>query len=266
MVKDGWPEPTELVVCTVKELATFGVFVTLDEYGDKEGFIHISAVATGWVKHLRDYVREGQKIVCKVLNVDAQRGYIDLSLKVVKDGQKRERIKAWKNDKRAKKWLSLITSSVQVEISKEEFNTIEQQLLDAYGGLYDAFQEVLRGGKDALITLGIREEVAGAIHQVAIANVKLPSVHITGYIKLTCPVSNGVEIIKDALKRAKETVKSAELSDGVKLECFYIGAPKYKMRITAPDYKKAESILSKAASTAIELIKQNEGTGEFYRN
>ena len=267
MVRDDWPEKTELVVCTVKELKTFGVFVTLEEYGNKEGFIHISAVATGWVKHLRDHVREGQKIVCKVLYVDKQRGHIDLSLKAVKEGQRRERVKAWKNEKKAKKWLTLIASSVKVEISKADLEELELKLLDAYGGLYDAFHEVLKGGKEPLIALGINEEIADAISEVALANVKQPSVHITGYLELTCPVSNGVEIIKDALKKAEEVIKS-EPSDtnGLKLECFYIGAPKYKIRITAPDYKKAESVLSEASSAAIETVKQNEGYGKFYRN
>lgn len=89
IIREEWPEKDEFVVCTVKELKTFGVFVGLEEYGGKEGLIHISAVSSGWVKHLRDYVREGQKIVCKVLHVDAQRGHIDLSLKAVKESQKR---------------------------------------------------------------------------------------------------------------------------------------------------------------------------------
>ena len=65
-----FPEQGELVIATVKNVKNFGAFVTLDEYEDKEGFIHIAEVATGWVKYIRDFVREGQKIVCKVLKVD----------------------------------------------------------------------------------------------------------------------------------------------------------------------------------------------------
>jgi translation initiation factor 2 subunit 1 len=61
-----FPEEGELVVCTVQNVKNFGAFVTLDEYGNKEGFIHVRDVATGWVKYIRDYVREGQKIVTKV--------------------------------------------------------------------------------------------------------------------------------------------------------------------------------------------------------
>lgn len=260
-----------MVVCTVRTLKTFGTFVTLEEYEGKEGLIHISEVSSGWVKHLRDYVREGQKIVCKVLHVDPQRGHIDLSLKAVKEGQRRERVKLWKNEKKAKKWLSLalVAPSSKVELSKKELNELEVKLVDAYSGLYDAFVEVVKEGKKVLSALGIKEEHADAILEVALANVKPPSVHIAGYVELKCPLSNGVEIIKEALKKAEEVIKikpSGSNTNGVGVECFYIGAPRYKIRVTAPDYKKAESVLSNAANAAIEMIKKNEGYGEFYRN
>jgi len=271
MVREEWPEKDDLVVCTVKELKTFGVFVTVEEYGGKEGLIHISEVSSGWVKHLRDYVREGQKVVCKVLNVDARRGHIDLSLKAVKDGQKREKIKEWKSEKKAKKWLSLALTapSSKIGISKGELNEIETKLVDAYGSLYDAFVEVVKVGKKALSALEIKEEHVDAIQEVALANVKPPSVHITGYVELRCPLSNGVEIIKEALKKAEEVIKikpSDGNANGISVECFYIGAPKYKIHVTASDYKKAESVLSDAASAAIEVIKRNDGYGKFYRN
>ena len=250
--KEELPEKGELVVCTVRELKTFGVFVSLEEYEGKEGFIHISEVSTGWVKHLRDYVRPGQKIVCKVLAVDERRGHIDLSLKAVKEGLKRERIKAWKNEKKARKWLSLA-------VPASELQGVETKLVDAYGSLYDAFQQIYKTGKHALNELGIEEALADKIHRVALANVKPPSVHVTGYVELRCPLPNGVEIIKNALKEAKEVAK-----DG--FECSYLGAPRYRIRITAPDYKKAESILTEAANAAIELLKRNGGYGKFYRN
>ena len=254
MPKEEWPEKGELVVCTVRELKTFGVFVSLEEYDGKEGFIHISEVTTGWVKHLRDYVRPGQKIVCKVLAVDERRGHIDLSLKAVKEGLKRERIKAWKNEKKARKWLSLV-----VPESESELQELETKLVDAYGSLYDAFQQIYKSGKRALSELGVEEALADKIHKIALANVKPPSVHVTGYVELKCPLPNGVEIIKNALMEAKKVAKNG-------FECSYIGAPRYRIRITAPDYKKAESLLNEAANAAIELLKRNEGYGKFYRN
>ncbi|MBA5942104.1 MAG: translation initiation factor IF-2 subunit alpha [Methanophagales archaeon] len=282
MGRDEWPERGELVVCAVRKLENFGVFVTLEEYGGKEGLIHIAEVSTGWVKHLRDHVREGQKIVCKVLYVDKRRWQIDLSLKAVKEGAKRKKITEWKSEKKAKKWLSLALAATSSKpgISKEELGAIELTFLDAYGSLYDAFEDIVRVGKGVLLELGIKEGDADAIHEVAIANVKLPSVQITGYVELKSPVPDGVEKIKEALVNAEEVVEikqpdkeNAEAenkekekdTDAVTVECFYIGAPRYKIRVSAPNYKEAEKVLSDAANTAIEIIKRTGGYGKFHR-
>ncbi|EQD71232.1 translation initiation factor IF-2 subunit alpha, partial [mine drainage metagenome] len=43
------PEEGEFVVATVRSIRNFGAVVTLDEYGGREAFIHLSEVATGWV-------------------------------------------------------------------------------------------------------------------------------------------------------------------------------------------------------------------------
>jgi translation initiation factor 2 subunit 1 len=97
MMKKEYPEEGELVVGTITKVQGFGAFVTLDEYPNKEGFIHISEIATGWVKRIRNFVREKQKVVCKVVHVDAAKKHIDLSLKKVNDHQRREKIQDWKN-------------------------------------------------------------------------------------------------------------------------------------------------------------------------
>src|SRR5512137_1950856 len=103
-----WPEEGELVVCTVANVKNFGAFVTLDEYENKEGFIHIAEVATGWIKYIRDYVREGQKLVCKVLRVDESKGHVDLSFKAVNEHKRREKIQEWKNEQKGDKLFSIV--------------------------------------------------------------------------------------------------------------------------------------------------------------
>ncbi|MEM0346916.1 MAG: S1 RNA-binding domain-containing protein, partial [Thermoplasmatales archaeon] len=47
------PEVGDIVVCTVKEVRDFGVVCTLDEFNNKEGFIHISEITSGWIKYIR---------------------------------------------------------------------------------------------------------------------------------------------------------------------------------------------------------------------
>ncbi|MDK2914747.1 MAG: translation initiation factor 2 subunit 1 [Thermococcaceae archaeon] len=87
-----YPEEGEFVVATVKNIHPYGAFLKLDEYPGKEGFMHISEVAPTWVKNIRDYLKEGQKIVAKVIRVDPSKGHIDLSLKRVNQQQRKAKL------------------------------------------------------------------------------------------------------------------------------------------------------------------------------
>src|SRR5688500_8221945 len=119
MVKlNPFPEEGELVVGTVREVQNFGAFVTLEEYPGKEGFVHIREVAPGWVKRIRDYVREKQRVVCKVLGVETKKGHVDFSIKVVNDYQKCEIIQAWKNEQKADKFLEMLAAREKTTTEK----------------------------------------------------------------------------------------------------------------------------------------------------
>ena len=133
-----WPDIGDFVVCTVKDVADFGAYTTLEEYDGKEGFIHISEIKAGWVKYVRDYVREGQKIVCKVLNVDTGRRHIDLSLKDVNEHQKRAKIQDWKNEQKANKWMQFVAE--ETETSPRKCRRLPETDR-SFGTLYSAFEE-----------------------------------------------------------------------------------------------------------------------------
>src|SRR5512136_377465 len=161
MERVGWPDESDLVVCTVKKVTDFGAFVELDEYGHKEGLIHISEVASGWVKYIRDHVREGQKIVCKVLYVDETKHHIDLSLKDVNEHQRREKIQQWKNEQKAEKWIQYVAKVTKT--STEDLNKFINTLYERFGSVYAAFEKSRISGISALTEIGISKEVAETI-------------------------------------------------------------------------------------------------------
>src|SRR5438132_1406376 len=135
-----WPDEGELVVCTVANVKNFGAFVTLDEYESKEGFIHIAEVSSGWIKYIRDYVREGQKVVCKVLKVDKEKGHIDLSLKAVNEHQRREKIQEWKNEQKAENLLGIVAQRLG-KTADECWQEFGYDILDSFGTLCRAIAE-----------------------------------------------------------------------------------------------------------------------------
>ena len=130
-----YPEESDLVVCTVREVKNFGAFVTLNEYSGKEGFIHITEVASGWVKYIRDYLKEGQVQVCKVLRVNPSKGHIDLSFKQVNEHQHRMKIQEWKNSQKSEKLIEMVAKQIgkSVEQCYKDFANAEFQTVNWAG-------------------------------------------------------------------------------------------------------------------------------------
>ncbi|MDR0468374.1 MAG: S1 RNA-binding domain-containing protein [Peptococcaceae bacterium] len=65
----------------VSGITNFGAFITLP--GNVVGLVHISEVADAYVKDVKDYLKEQDKVMVKVINVDPK-GKIGLSIKQAK--------------------------------------------------------------------------------------------------------------------------------------------------------------------------------------
>jgi Translation initiation factor 2, alpha subunit (eIF-2alpha) len=250
-----WPQESELVVCTVETVKDFVAFVSLDEYNGRQGLIPISEIATGWIKYIRDHIREGQKIVCKVLNVDRERGHIDLSLKDVNEHQRREKIREWKNESKARKWIGFAA-----EKAGEPAATLEQAVYDKYGEFYPVFEDLVLESEATVKKLGLSKKAGEALVHIAHENVKIPKVEVTGQLEMMSAQPDGVSVIKSALKKAHDS-KTA----GADIEILYLGAPHYRIKVTAPDYKKAEKALEKAAHAAITVLEKAGGEGKLIK-
>ncbi len=259
MKYSGWPEPGELVVGDVDEIADFGVFVDLDQYENKRGLCHISEVASGWIKNVRDHVREGQTVVAKVLEVDESSNQIDLSIKDVNEHQRKETIQAWKNERKADNWMLIALGE---DVDDERYTSVANALLIEYESLYDAFEAAAIHGDEALEEVDVDDDAVDAIVAAARENVSVPYVDVTGYVDLESAAPDGVDHIKTALSAAEGNGK---VPDEVELEVGYVGSPEYRIKVRAPDYKTAEAQLEAAAKRARDSIESAGGAGEFHR-
>ena len=51
------PEVGEIVIATIKKTGDHGAYVSLDEYDNVQGFLHISEIAPGWVRKVRNMLK-----------------------------------------------------------------------------------------------------------------------------------------------------------------------------------------------------------------
>ncbi|RBI60992.1 translation initiation factor IF-2 subunit alpha [Halomicrococcus sp. NG-SE-24] len=259
MKYSGWPDTGELVVGKIDEIEDFGVFVDLEEYEDKRGLVHVSEVASGWIKNVRDHVSEGQTVVCKVLDVDTSSQQIDLSLKDVNEHQRSDKIQDWKNEQKADKWMTLAFGE---DMSDDLYGRVANELLSEFGSIYDGFEQAAIHGPEALTATDLDDEEVESLVATARENVSVPYVTVTGYVDLQSSASDGVDAIKEALQAAEG---NGEIPDEVELDVTYVGAPEYRIRVKAPNYKTAEAQLEESAARAESAISEAGGTADFHR-
>ena len=253
--KEGLPEEDELVMCTVTKVQFHSVFANLDEYGNS-GMIHISEVSPGRIRNIRDYVKEGKKVVCRVLRISREKGHIDLSLRRVTETQKRKKVDEIKQEQKAEKILEFVAKDLKLDV-KKLFEKIINNISKKYNSLYEFFQEVVTDSS-AIKDAGIDEKTAEKLEEAIKSRIKEVSVKIEGKLKLTSYAVNGIDIVKEALKKALESGKES-------ISIKYLGAGLYNVAVNAKDYKEAETLLKDSLEKALEYIRKNEGEGEFVR-
>jgi|TARA_B100001964_G_scaffold211924_1_gene247604 translation initiation factor 2 subunit 1 len=253
--KEGFPEEDELVICTVTKVQFHSVFVNLDEYG-KSGMIHISEVSPGRIRNIRDYVKEGKKVVCKVLRINREKGYIDLSLRRVTETQRRSKVDGIKQEQKAEKILEFVAKDLNLDV-KKLFEEITNNISKKYASLYDFFQQVVTDS-NAINDAGIDAKAAKKLEEAIKSRIKEVGVKIEGKLKLTSCASNGIDVVKEALKKAAESGKES-------ISIKYLGAGSYNVVVNAKDYKAAEKLLKEALEKTLDYVRKTDGEGEFIR-
>jgi len=248
------PEVGEIVVATISKITAHGAYATLDEYDDIQGFLHASEIAHGWVRNINKFVKSGEKKVLLVKRIKEGREEIDLSLKQVsRDQQKKKLIDV----KRFEKGKSIIKNiQEKIKLSNNDIEKLEDKIFSKYDAVYDGIVDVARNGIKVFVDLKLPKKTLDVIEAVS-TKIKLPSVEIRGILELTDHSSNGVENIKNSLQGFEKTNQSVEI--------LYIGAPKYRISVTAPDFKSAEKTLKPILEDIEKNIGKNKGSFKFTR-
>jgi translation initiation factor 2 subunit 1 len=251
------PEEGEIVLVTIKEVTGHGAYITLDEYDETIGFLHISEIATGWIRNIERYIRPKQKTVLKVIRVNKSRAEVDLSLKqVTGDERKSKLIEVKKNDK-ASAFMDIVRKNAN--LSDTEMTSLEDEILKKFDLIYDLFETVSRKGIESIRSLGLSEEIMKAI-EIESNKIQIPHVEIMGILEISVNKEDGIERIKNVLGSVEMSKANTAIS------ITYISAPKYRMMVKADNFKSAEKIMNNALEKIKSAINQEKGNFEFKRD
>ncbi len=251
--REGFPSDDELVLCTVTKVYPGSVFANLDEY-DRTAVVHITEIAPGRIRNIRDYVEENKKIICKVLRVDKFKGHVDLSLRRVNERERKLKLEQVKQEQKAEKIIEVLARSIKREV-KNLYDEVSNTIFEKYEYIFQCFNDVVK--KDlSLERIGINKDLAKKLEELIRERIKPELAVIKGTLKLLSYAPNGVEVIKKALGLASK-------AKGV--DVLYLGGGSYRITVSADNFKTAEKVLEKSYAEAIDYVKKFDGNGEFIR-
>lgn len=250
------PEEGEIVIATITKIGDHGAYVTLDEYSNMQGFLHISEIAPGWVRSVGKYVKVGDKKVLLVKKISGDRKEIDLSLKQISRDQQKKKMLDLKRYEKGKGIIKTVKE--KAKLSEKDAEKLEDKIFSKYHSVYDAAFDVARNGIEAIESLKLPKKTVDAFADVS-SNIKLPSVEIRGILEITDSSSNGVENIKKSLQGFDENNQKD------KVNILYVGAPKYRISVISSDFKSAENTLRPILEGIEKTTQKNKGTFKFTR-
>jgi translation initiation factor 2 subunit 1 len=247
MSTEGMPEPGEIVICTVREITSHGIYVNLDQYEGMNGFLHVSEISTGWVRNIERVAKVQQKLVLKVIRANKLRKEIDLSLRQVTNEERRAKVIEWKREERAMAIMNAV--KMHLGLTDVQMKALIDKLEEGFGTLYAALEAAAKKKDKALQSLDLGPETTKAIADMASEKIVPPRYEVGALVEVSSRASDGIDHIKKTLLAATDST-SAEV------HITYAGAPRYRVRIIADDYKQAE----KALDGVIERI--GDGVGK----
>jgi translation initiation factor 2 subunit 1 len=247
--KSGIPEVNDLIICTIEKLTSHEVYVMLDEYDNVAGMIHTSEMDRRTVRNMKVMLKPGRQLVCKVMDIDKHRNMMNLSLRRVGEGQRRSKIQTWKNEKKADDLLQFFAKKHKIEVSTL-YTKFNDNIVDNYGGMYPFLIEVARLGEETLKELNIQSKLAQELFELIKQRIKIPKAIIFGELRMHSNKGMGLNAIKQA---AEELTKLGEKND-YETTLVYMGAPKYQLKISADNKKKADQALEEIVSRLQSLL------------
>ena len=103
----------EIVEGKITGIQAYGAFVALDD--DTNGLIHISEISDGYVKDITRFVRVGDTVRVKIIDIDESTNQVRLSLKAL-------------HKKRAHGRMGMFSHKATLPASKLGFLSVEKQL------------------------------------------------------------------------------------------------------------------------------------------
>ena len=230
------------MVVTLTDVDQNSAYAELEEYEDETGLIHISEASRSWVEDLTKELSEGEKTVAQVIEVDDT---LDLSLKRVNEGQKREAMERWRKEQKAEEFVEELEDDVE-DVYEDVIFPLQRNLGSSFKGF-----EISVAEEDRLKEF-LNADLVERIQEVAQNNIDMKQEKFEGVLEIEFDQGDGVKRIREAL---------SELGNGI--EVSYISAPEYSIEAWGRTPELAKKRMDDAVETIRSRVEEDDGRFGF---
>jgi translation initiation factor 2 alpha subunit (eIF-2alpha) len=218
----------DIILCTVRDIVKTTVFVETED--GKKGSIVFSEIAPGRIRNIRDYVVPNKIIACKILHITPD--HLFLSLRRVKDKEKKELMELYKKEKSLESVIKKILGEKSSEIIKE---------IKSKSSLIELFENA-KSNPNEFEKYFSKSEIE-KLSKIQIDK-KEKEKEVKEEFYLTCKEFDGI-------KRLKLILSSYD-------NIFYLGSSKFMIRIKSHNLKQAGSQMTQILEDIEKQAKKNK--------
>ena len=244
----NFPKRYDLVVCRITKIDSHSASCEVIEY-KKNGLIYATEVAKRWVRDIREFLKEGQYIVCRVLDLDRNTNTVLLSAKRLSREESDRKMAAFKREMKSEKVLEMIAKKLNKTL-EDAYNEVGYKMQDEFGSFTKAF-EIAEKNPELFKGRGLSEKWVAEIIDFVVKTASEKVYEAKVKMKLVSYRPNGVELIKKTLGSVKG------------MEVKYISAPTYMLVGKGKNYKDLKTKLNAEAELIVKEINKSGGEASF---
>ena len=170
--------------------------------------------------------------------------------------QKEKKNRFIKREQNAEKIVEIAALKLGLK-TEDLYKSVFEKINSKYTALKDFFDDVSKD-QNILDEFSIDKKQSKILGEIIAIRIKPTEIEIRSKLKMTTYDSDGINVIRESLKKAQEAGKDS-------ISISYLGSGTYHLIIKGNDYKEAEKIMEKASDAAISYVEKHAGTAELSR-
>mmetsp|Transcript_43891 Transcript_43891/g.80449 ORF Transcript_43891/g.80449 Transcript_43891/m.80449 type:complete len:358 (+) Transcript_43891:43-1116(+) len=275
-----FPQLEEIVVVQVMRIVEMGAYVSLLEYDGKEGMMLLSELSKRRIRSVSKLLRVGRTEVCRVLRVDEEKGYIDLSKRRVAPEEAQEKEEAFAKAKAVHGIMRHVAKANEINVEdlcmKISWplymkHAPEGQLQEVRGReAYECFRKHVAEESNVWDQIdfsqpgadltSMEEKIKAEIEVHLKRRLIQQKLRIRAKVDVGCNEYEGIDAIKRALIKGQEAGADQE---EIELKIKLIAHPLFVVTCECREKEKGLEVVQQAMKSIEDSIKSEKGQYEI---